>query len=96
MSKKHIDILLRAKTRIESGFNTYVCNAVYNKHENMSTEHVEILKYINHAIEGETTLSNWIERRYNIDTFDPSSSNKMIATRLAWIDWMIEEFRHVK
>lgn len=79
--------LTQARLRIESGDDTYICDAL-GMSEHARPEHVtELGAYINQEIDGEFSLTYWLEAQMPDKTL---TSDTMRLARLAWIDKMIE------
>lgn len=99
MSAIHVDLLRRAKRRIAHRYDCYVCLALGRGtiEGELAKEKDEVLRHINNLLDGYHTLESWLAAQgYHVvdrDIYDTTLSDKMRATRLAWIDSMIEYWR---
>ena len=93
MSKIHVKILEQARLNIESGRSGYICNAIIWQHVHPK-QTKQLVEYIGNALEGHETLMTWLRETNQGDHIDSNSQLK--ETRLAWIDWMINEWKDVK
>lgn len=102
MSLLHIAILRDARAQILSGHETFVCLAIkYHYGRRREGEEGEVAKELAHWARGllgnHYTLESWLEehqgvREVNDSPRTPEISAKLRATRLAWIDWMIDHW----
>lgn len=83
MSQEHVKLLLDAREKIASGKSKYICKALPS-----TLAGLEIRKQISCDLQGSVALGAWIDSRlYNYPWKD---QEKLSATRLAWIDALIE------
>ena len=101
MSKAHVEELLRAKERIASGDKCYICDALRKSNQSTgiwSPAAREIKDQIERDLDYAFSLTYWLRNQGYISFEDNDDkeaikinrSPKMIATRLAWIDALIE------
>lgn len=92
MSTEHVKILRNARRIIENHDENYICfaiDSVWNK--GCPVSKMQIKSWIRAALDDHYALGGWISTTlgetldYNYETY-----NKLRATRLAWIDWMID------
>lgn len=97
---KLISLLEKAKLLIESGEYIFICNALERARFNVTHSQNEViyLQYWIHKMLGRyDSLHLWIEYEVAIKTDEDRElynseyrKEKMVNTRLAWIDWMID------
>lgn len=97
---KSSEILREARTLIADGVFTYVCNAVkYVGHTNPAASLKKarlITKYIqNVLIYPHQTLGVWLEVNHGLIAHKSCDAQELLQTRLAWIDWMIEQYESI-
>jgi hypothetical protein len=83
-------ILLDARELIETGRQTYICRAIQHSRWRgtvASAAKSRLRKYIMQNLDGRPTLDLWLYAR----TAKWPGSHEVRATRIAWINWMLEE-----
>jgi hypothetical protein len=76
-----------AKSRIEKGLNTHVCDALRMAgYSNARTKLIGMF--------GSKSVASWLHERGHAESFDIHSP-EMREYRLKWIDWMIEGYERV-
>lgn len=93
LNEDHIKQLKRAKQRIESGRNTFVCYALEAEEHNLK-------HYIRDLLVGHHTVGSWLESNPSICAQINSMPFKCYCEelrkyRLRWIDHMISEIEEV-
>lgn len=106
MSTLHVELLTTARELVESGARKFVCNALFEagwrggrdfeRANNELTEH--ILMLVRDGVEDRDTLDSWLVEHIDgaSDLYRKNYTEYLArarATRLAWIDWLIEEWR---
>ena len=94
------NLLLRARRRIEIGLNGHICPALWHSAETKADKLARggLLTTIAVRLQGHRTLESWLRGVKHIDLGDrhiysADTWAKLKATRLAWIDSLIEEFK---
>lgn len=97
MSALHVELLTKARRRIEKGQHGFLCFALSHAANNLEEREAirEIKDHIRILLCGCGTLGGWLEVKHGIRaySFCEKYRNRMRETRLAWIDWLIEEWR---
>lgn len=97
MSTLHVELLTKAREIIEAGQNRYLCPSLIKiaTTEREIAARDELIEHIQELLGRWSTLGGWLHREQGIDVdqFSAEGSTKLRATRLAWIDWLIEEWR---
>lgn len=102
MSKIHKNLLQFARKRIKNGQSNYICfalddsifNMPYRKREKFYKARYEIKKHIMTLLLERGTLEAWLEKVVPWRQI-ANNRNKVRLTRLAWIDWLIEQWKDV-
>jgi len=90
MSQKHVAALLIARNKISSSRQEFICNSL----DKQCAIADEIRSQINKDLGDNFSLSSWLMCEKNIDIhIDENCKYKIRATRIAWIDAMIEYWR---
>ena len=94
------NLLTRARERIETGLSVLLCLAISHaaKTEADKVARGELLVLIAVRLQGHRTLEDWLRKVKHIDLgeggiYSADTWAKLKATRLAWIDSLIEEFK---
>ena len=92
MSTLHVELLTKAREFLVVGDETMICLALnHAANTDRDWEAVHEIKGHIHALLGDHAgLGSWLQAR-GYEPFD--DRRKLKATRLAWIDWLIEEWR---
>lgn len=96
MQKKTSEVFRKAKECIENDDVRFICHAIALQYEWKASQiyenpHSIAEKIVQDRLEGFSTLECWLEGKHGVkDAFN--NHDKMKATRLAWLDSLIEEF----
>jgi len=93
MSQKHVEILRKARRRIASGKDTFICNVVSrsDKPECVDITH-QIGLDLGRSVIGHThTYETWLNECHGVEYW--GNTIKLVNSRLAWIDALIEYWR---
>ena len=84
---QHVAILRAARERIEDGREKYVCAALM-----LEGDDGILQGWVRGLLDGASTLEGWLFR-FHLGVFSiVEYAPRMRLTRLAWLDWMIEEW----
>lgn len=100
VNMKSSEILREARALIADGSLVYVCNAVkcigYTYPAASPEKAHRIVNYIqNVLIYPHGTLEFWLEANHGLNVDKIINARKMLQTRLAWIDWMIDQYESI-
>jgi len=93
LNETHIEQLKKARQRIESGRNTFVCNA-------LGTDESNLRHYIRDLLVGYNSVGMWLQSDPSIHAQINSMPTELYRKeirkyRLRWIDHMISEIEEV-
>lgn len=91
--KAKIDILVKARLRIKSGSDNFVCFAVHKAADDMRLgldRARELREYIMRQIKPYSNLDDWVRHKRSKFNRD---KNSMCDHRVQWIEWMIQQYR---
>lgn len=98
MSTLHVELLTKAREMIAVGDETYICIALksigLDVGEYRASE--EIVNHISTLVGGRcASLATWLQDQgyLGYSPLPADVQDRLRATRLAWIDWLIEEWR---
>lgn len=88
MSKKHISELNRARCKISSGEERFICIALECKKALITSAAMQIVCQIQADLVDSYTLDSWLFNHHGISVLpaDETYRSRIKATRLAWID----------
>lgn len=90
MSK--VEILKEARRLIKTRAEDFVCVAIRMSHvEAPPEDYHQLRKWIRSMLEGHYVLDDWVEENVPGATEVYLWKEKLRVTRLAWIDWMIQQ-----
>ena len=84
---QHVAILRAARERIEDGREKYVCSALMYVGDDGTLQ-----GWVQGLLDGSATLEGWLFRFHPGVFSIVGCAARMRLTRLAWLDWMIEEW----
>ena len=93
MSRKHVEILREARRLIAAGYDTFICNAVSrsDKPECVDITH-QIGLGLGSGVRGHPhTYETWLSECQGVEYW--GNTIKLVNSRLAWIDALIEYWR---
>ena len=104
LDHKKIKALQEARVYISSRKERYICNAlarVVDKEPSLKITVILLKKYIQEQLDGYISLENWLFHKRKVypkgishlETYSSVFTGILQATRLAWIDWMIEQLQ---
>ena len=91
MSQKHVAELVRARKSIKCGYHEYICHAVRGGSENIFR--LDIIRQIESDLSPDSSLGGWLRTNKIISDYIYNTDSRMKATRLAWIDALIEYWK---
>lgn len=86
---KHVQLLKRARRRIEKSLDTYICNAITNSCAGVRIEKLELRFFVQRLLNGYPIYEDWMAYHHKELAIVMHSGHYRKA-RLAWVDWMIE------
>lgn len=94
MSTLHVELLTKARERISDGTNYGICGAVADIGCELGyySQSEEVREHISKILGDYAFLDSWLFAR-GYPVLEAGNSQKLRETRLAWIDWLIEEWR---